>query len=59
MDVTSKLCCKHLSRSVSGGHLEAADDCEAAFLQNLSEEVHFDPLTIGIHEGNISCILHV
>ncbi|KAM7488537.1 hypothetical protein LguiB_026021 [Lonicera macranthoides] len=47
-DVGSKLFRKCLSES--GGNLEPLSDCEAAYLENLSEEVHFDPLTIKIHE---------
>ncbi|KAM7496381.1 hypothetical protein LguiA_020795 [Lonicera macranthoides] len=50
LDVTVKVYRKRLSQSVSGGHLEAADS-KAAFLQNLCEELHLDPLkATEIHE---------
>ncbi|KAL4010682.1 hypothetical protein IC575_027693 [Cucumis melo] len=50
LDVTSKVYRKRLSQSVSGGDLEMADS-KAAFLQNLCEELHFDPLKASeIHE---------
>lgn len=50
LDVTSKVYRKRLGQSVSGGHLEAADS-KAAFLQNLCEELHFDPQkAFAIHE---------
>lgn len=51
LDVTSKVYRKRLAQSVSGGDLEIADS-KAAFLQNLCEELHFDPLKASeIHEG--------
>ena len=51
LDVTSKVYRKRLSQSVSSGDLEIADS-KAAFLQNLCEELHFDPLKASeIHEG--------
>ena len=57
LDVTVKVYRKRLSQSVSGGHLEAADS-KAAFLQNLCEELHLDPLkATGIHEGNVLFII--
>ncbi|CAK9326902.1 unnamed protein product [Citrullus colocynthis] len=50
LDVTSKVYRKRLAQSVSGGDLEIADS-KAAFLQNLCEELHFDPLKASeIHE---------
>lgn len=50
LDVTSKVYRKRLAQSVTGGSLEAADS-KAAFLQNLCEELHFDPQkAIAIHE---------
>ncbi|XP_057442164.1 protein TIC110, chloroplastic [Lotus japonicus] len=42
LDVTSKVYRKRLSQAVSGGELEMADS-KAAFLQNLCDELHFDP----------------
>lgn len=53
LDVTSKAYRKRLAQSVSGGDLEAADS-KAAFLQNLCDELHFDPKKASeIHEGII------
>ncbi|CAI0399561.1 unnamed protein product [Linum tenue] len=50
LEVTSKVYRKRLSQAVSGGDLEVADS-KAAFLQNLCEELHFDPLKAKeIHE---------
>ncbi|KAM1099304.1 hypothetical protein TB2_005799 [Malus domestica] len=50
LDVTSKVYRKRLSQSVTSGDLEAADS-KAAFLQNICEELHFDPQrAIQIHE---------
>ncbi|KAF5954351.1 hypothetical protein HYC85_007207 [Camellia sinensis] len=50
LDVTSKIYRKRLAQSVSSGDLEAAQS-KAEFLQNLCEELHFDPQkAIGIHE---------
>ncbi|KAM7501737.1 hypothetical protein LguiB_000641 [Lonicera macranthoides] len=50
LDVTAKVYRKCLSQSLSGSHLEAADS-KAEFLQNLCEELHFDPLkAMEIHE---------
>ena len=55
LDVTSKVYRKRLSQAVSAGELEAADS-KAAFLQNICEELHFDPERASqIHEGNGSC----
>lgn len=52
LDVTSKVYRKRLAQAVSGGDLEAADS-KAAFLQNLCEELHFDPQKASeMHEGN-------
>lgn len=42
LDVTSKVYRKRLAQVVSSGDLELADS-KAAFLQNLCEELHFDP----------------
>ncbi|KAH8479977.1 hypothetical protein H0E87_030256 [Populus deltoides] len=42
LDVTSKVYRKRLAQAVSSGDLEFADS-KAAFLQNLCEELHFDP----------------
>ncbi|CAL5358650.1 unnamed protein product [Camellia sinensis] len=50
LDVTSKIYRKRLAQSVSSGDLEAAQS-KAEFLQNLCEELHFDPQkAIRIHE---------
>ncbi|KAL6967787.1 hypothetical protein U1Q18_033596 [Sarracenia purpurea var. burkii] len=50
MDVTSKVYRKRLAHSVSSGVLEAAPS-KAEFLQNLCDELHFDPQkAIEIHE---------
>ncbi|KAM1653453.1 hypothetical protein ACFX15_005663 [Malus domestica] len=50
LDVTSKVYRKRLSQSVTSGDLEAADS-KAAFLQNICEELHFDPQRASqIHE---------
>lgn len=51
LEVTSKAYRKRLSQAVSGGELEAADS-KATFLQNLCEELRFDPKKASeIHEG--------
>lgn len=51
LDVTSKVYRKRLAQAVTGGDLEMADS-KAAFLQNLCEELHFDPQKASqIHEG--------
>lgn len=51
LDVTSKVYRKRLSQAVSGGELEMADS-KAAFLQNLCDELHFDPTKASeLHEG--------
>ncbi|XWS71924.1 hypothetical protein CRYUN_Cryun03dG0180200 [Craigia yunnanensis] len=42
LDVTSKVYQKRLSEAFQSGDLEMADS-KAAFLQNLCEELHFDP----------------
>lgn len=53
LDVTSKVYRKRLSQAFNGGDLEAADS-KAAFLQNLCEELHFDPQKASqIHEGRL------
>lgn len=50
LDVTSKVYRKRLAQAVTGGDLEMADS-KAAFLQNLCEELHFDPQKASqIHE---------
>ncbi|KAB1225703.1 hypothetical protein CJ030_MR1G008908 [Morella rubra] len=50
LDVTSKVYRKRLAQAVTGGDLEMADS-KAAFLQNLCDELHFDPQRAsGIHE---------
>ncbi|XP_028768886.1 protein TIC110, chloroplastic [Neltuma alba] len=50
LDVTSKVYRKRLSQAVSGGDLEMADS-KATFLQNLCDELHFDPQKASeIHE---------
>ncbi|XP_045827336.1 protein TIC110, chloroplastic-like [Trifolium pratense] len=41
-DITSKVYRKRLGQTVSSGELEMADS-KAAFLQNLCDELHFDP----------------
>jgi hypothetical protein len=57
LDVTSKAYRKRLAQAVSSGDLEYADS-KAAFLQNLCEELHFDPLkATEIHEGNKYCLV--
>ncbi|KAK9154075.1 hypothetical protein Sjap_001555 [Stephania japonica] len=50
VEVTSKVYRRRLSQAVSSGALEAADS-KASFLQNLCEELHFDPQKASeIHE---------
>ncbi|KAL2488562.1 protein TIC [Forsythia ovata] len=50
LDVTSQVYRKRLQQAVSSGYL-AASDSKAAYLQNLCEELHFDPeKAIEIHE---------
>ncbi|XP_024019050.1 protein TIC110, chloroplastic [Morus notabilis] len=50
LDVTSKVYRKRLAQAVTGGDLEMADS-KATFLQNLCEELHFDPQKASeIHE---------
>ena len=52
LDITSKVYRKRLAQAVTGGDLEVADS-KAAFLQNLCDELHFDPQKASeIHEGN-------
>lgn len=52
LDVTSKVYRKQLAQAVASGELEAAES-KAAYLQNLCEELHFDPQkALEIHEGN-------
>jgi hypothetical protein len=49
LDITSKVYRKRLSQAVTGGDL----DSKATFLQNLCDELHFDPQKASeIHEGN-------
>jgi len=51
LDITSKIYRKRLSQALSSGDLEAAPS-KAAFLQNLCDELHFDPQKASeIHEG--------
>lgn len=51
LDVSAKVYRKRLQLAFTGGKLEAADS-KAAFLQNLCEELHFDPQKASeIHEG--------
>ncbi|KAB5512898.1 hypothetical protein DKX38_029926 [Salix brachista] len=51
LDITSKVYRKRLAQGVSSGDLEFSDS-KAAFLQNLCEELHFDPQkATEIHEG--------
>jgi hypothetical protein len=53
LDITSKVYRKRLAQAVTGGDLEVADS-KAAFLQNLCDELHFDPQKASkIHEGNL------
>ncbi|XP_059429529.1 protein TIC110, chloroplastic [Corylus avellana] len=50
LDITSKVYRKRLAQAVTGGDLEMADS-KAAFLQNLCDELHFDPQKASeIHE---------
>ncbi|KAK4274891.1 hypothetical protein QN277_018054 [Acacia crassicarpa] len=50
LDVTSKVYRKQLAQAVSGGDLQMADS-KAMFLQNLCDELHFDPQKASeIHE---------
>lgn len=50
LEVTTKVYRKRLSQAVTGGHLEAAQS-KAEFLQDLCNELHFDPQkAIEIHE---------
>lgn len=52
LDVTSRVYRRRLARAFSGGDLDAAPS-KAAYLQNLCEELHFDPNNASkIHEGN-------
>ena len=54
-EVTSKVYRKRLGQAFTGGDLEMADS-KAAFLQNLCEELRFDPLKAKeVHAGNRSC----
>ena len=58
LDVTSKVYRKQLAQSVSRGDLVAAQS-KAEFLQNLCDDLHFDPQkAIKIHEGMIHCKLY-
>lgn len=51
LDVTSKVYRKRLAQAVSDGELEMADS-KARFLQNLCDELHFDPQKASeLHEG--------
>ncbi|XP_020210631.1 protein TIC110, chloroplastic [Cajanus cajan] len=50
LEVTSKVYRKRLAQAASEGELEMADS-KAAFLQNLCDELHFDPQKAGeLHE---------
>ncbi|MCD7451442.1 hypothetical protein HAX54_011849, partial [Datura stramonium] len=50
LDVTSKVYRKRLAQAVTGGELEASES-KAAYLQNLCEELYFDPQkALEIHE---------
>ncbi|CAK9164115.1 unnamed protein product [Ilex paraguariensis] len=52
-EVTAKVYRKRLAQAVSSGDLEAANS-KATFLQDMCEELHFDPeRAIMIHEGKI------
>ncbi|KAK9273053.1 hypothetical protein L1049_017860 [Liquidambar formosana] len=54
LDVTSKVYRKRLAHAVSSGDLEAADS-KAAHLQNICDELHFDPQKASeIHEGELN-----
>ncbi|KAF8397006.1 hypothetical protein HHK36_018644 [Tetracentron sinense] len=54
LDVTSKVYRKRLSQAVSSGDLEAANS-KAAFLQNICDELHFNPQKASeIHEVELS-----
>jgi hypothetical protein len=54
LDVTSKIYRKRLGQTVATGELEMADS-KAAFLQNLCDELHFDPQKASeLHEGKTS-----
>lgn len=56
LDVTSKVYRKRLAQAVTGGDLDMADS-KAAFLQNICEELHFDPQKASeIHEGSYAVI---
>lgn len=51
LDIASKVYRKRLAQAFTGGDLEAAPS-KAAFLQNLCDELHFDPQKASeIHEG--------
>lgn len=51
VDVTSKAYRRRLSQAVTSGSLEGAQS-KAAFLQNLCDELHFDPQKASeIHQG--------
>ena len=53
LEVTIQVYRRRLQQAVSSGDLMEADS-KAAYLQNLCEELHFDPETaIEIHEGLI------
>lgn len=57
LEITSKVYRKRLAQAVSGGNLEMADS-KAAFLQNLCDELHFDPEKASeLHEGSCPEIL--
>lgn len=56
LDITSKAYRKRLAQAVTGGDLEMADS-KAAFLQNICDELHFDPQKASeIHEGTYTVI---
>lgn len=51
LDITSKVYRKRLAQAAAEGELEMADS-KAAFLQNLCDELHFDPQKASeLHEG--------
>lgn len=53
LEVTAQVYRRRLQHAVSSGDLMEADS-KAAYLQNLCEELHFDPeKAIEIHEGPI------
>lgn len=52
LDVTTRVYRRRLSQAVSSGDLDAASS-KASFLQNVCDELHFDPEKAKeIHEGS-------